>query len=72
MKEIVTPNIDSAYAIRKALYLRDPVLFVREELGEEPSKDQEEFLKSCGNLENYYHIVAAGREIGRASCRERV
>ena len=68
MKEIVTPDVDSAYAIKKALYLRDPVLFVREELGEEPSKDQEEFLKSCGNLENYYHIVAAGRGSGKTKC----
>lgn len=66
--ETIAPDAEASYAIKKALYLRDPVLFVREELGEEPSEDQIEFLRSCADLENYYHIVAAGRGAGKTKC----
>lgn len=68
MTEVMAPDADAAFAIRKALYLRDPVLFVQEELGEEPSADQAEFLKMCANLDNFYHIVAAGRGAGKTKC----
>lgn len=66
--EGIAPDAAAAYAINKALYLLNPVLFVQQELGEEPSEDQAEFLRSCADMENYYHIIAAGRGAGKTKC----
>lgn len=66
--EGIAPDAAASYAINKALYLLDPVLFVQQELGEYPSDDQAEFLRSCANLDNFYHIIAAGRGAGKTKC----
>lgn len=66
--EIKGHTAETTTATTRALYLLDPVLFVRQELHESPSEDQIEFLRSCANLDNVYHVVAAGRGAGKTKC----
>lgn len=46
-------------------YLKDPVAFVREQLGETPSPDQAKFLMDLADLSNKYIILTAGRGAGK-------
>ena len=48
-----------------AIYKDDPVLFVREELGETPSPDQERLLREIANTDQLYFIICAGRGAGK-------
>lgn len=48
-----------------ALYRHDPVLFVQEELGDEPSEDQAQLLEAVADLEIRYLILCAGRGGGK-------
>ena len=59
---------DEARALERKTYRKNPVLFVQKELGQTPSEDQADFLRSCANLDNYYHVVAAGRGGGKTRC----
>ena len=47
------------------VYLKNPVAFVREELKEDPSPDQEKLLMDIANLDNKYIILSAGRGAGK-------
>lgn len=60
--------LDTTATLTRDMYLANPVLFVKNELGEKPSEDQAEFLMSCANLKNVYHVVAAGRGAGKTKC----
>lgn len=52
-------------ALSLALYRRNPVRFVRDELKGDPSPDQAELLMACADLNNLYFILSAGRGAGK-------
>lgn len=51
--------------LERALYLTDPVKFVQDELGEEPTEDQAKFLMECADLLKKNFIISAGRGSGK-------
>jgi len=51
--------------IEIAAYKKDPALFVRRELREEPSEDQAAILRDCADLNNKFIIISAGRGAGK-------
>lgn len=52
-------------ALKLALYRRNPVRFVRDELGGTPSPHQAELLTACADLDKLYFILSAGRGGGK-------
>lgn len=49
----------------KIIYRKNPVLYVKNELGEIPSPDQEKVLMEIADLENKFIIISAGRGAGK-------
>lgn len=49
----------------KIIYLKNPVLYVKNELHETPSPDQEEVLMEVADLDNLFIIISAGRGAGK-------
>lgn len=47
------------------VYMEDPVAFVQEQLGYEPSEYQKEVLRYCADPDNKYIIISAGRGSGK-------
>lgn len=52
-------------ALKRALYRLDPVEFVKRELKETPSSDQEILLRDFADLSKLYFILSAGRGAGK-------
>lgn len=52
-------------SIKRSIYRKDPVSFVRKELKETPSKDQKIMLRDFADLEKRYFIITAGRGAGK-------
>jgi len=68
MNSLAGHTADTTMSVTRGLYLADPVLFIKQELRENPSEDQAEFLRSCADLDNVYHVVSAGRGAGKTKC----